>query len=51
LVLPVEIGFESLKLSVSDGFLNLSNGNTLIAKLAGLNPNQLTADDLALAPF
>ncbi len=51
LVLPVEIGFESLKLSVSDGFLNLSNGTTLLAKIANLTPNQLTATDLAPAPF
>ncbi|MBD2636851.1 hypothetical protein H6G52_15900 [Limnothrix sp. FACHB-881] len=51
LVLPVGVAFESLSLSVSNGFLNLSNGTTLLAKIANLTPNQLTAADLAPAPF
>jgi hypothetical protein len=49
LVLPTGINFESLSLAVSDGFLNLSNGTTLLAKIANLTPNQLTAADLAPA--
>ncbi|XGV87867.1 MAG: DUF4347 domain-containing protein [Limnothrix sp. BL-A-16] len=49
LVLPTGITFESLSLAVSDGFLNLSNGTTLLAKIANLTPNQLTAADLAPA--
>ncbi|XGV87868.1 MAG: calcium-binding protein [Limnothrix sp. BL-A-16] len=49
LILPVGVGFDSLTLTVSDGFLNLSNGPTLLAKIANLTPNQLTAADLAPA--
>ncbi|MBD2161963.1 hypothetical protein H6F46_14800 [Limnothrix sp. FACHB-1083] len=49
LVLPTGLSFGSLSLTVSDGFLNLSNGTTLLAKIANLTPNQLTAADLAPA--
>ena len=49
LVLPLGVGFDSLNLTVSNGFLNLSNGPTLLAKIANLSPNQLTAADLAPA--
>jgi len=49
LVLPLGVGFDSLNLTVSNGFLNLSNGPTLLAKIANLAPNQLTAADLAPA--
>jgi hypothetical protein len=45
----VGVGFDSLNLTVSDGFLNLSNGTTLLAKIANLTPNQLTTADLAPA--
>jgi hypothetical protein len=51
LVLPTGLSFEALSLSVSDGFLSLSNGPDLIAKVANLTPNQLTAADVIASPF
>ncbi|GAB4358666.1 MAG: hypothetical protein Fur0042_28120 [Cyanophyceae cyanobacterium] len=51
LVLPTGLSFETLSLSVSDGFLSLSNGPDLIAKIANLNPNQLTTSDVIAPSF
>lgn len=50
LVLPQGVNFESLSLSVREGFLTLSHGTTLLAKIANLTPSQLTVIDLAPMP-
>lgn len=51
LVLPTGLSFNALSRTVSDGVLNLSNGSELLAKLANIAPNQLTAADVIASPL